>query len=503
MTSLWLDRAGLLTPDSLVPGAHYDAVVVGAGITGLSSGLLLARSGMRVAILEARTMGAGTTGHTTAKLSLLQGTVLSALRRQYPQKVVTAYVDANREGQAWLLRLLEDRSVPFQRRDAYTFSVSDSGADRVAAEHTAARESGLDVELAEDTELPFTTQRTIRLRQQAQFHPMDVLDALAADFRVHGGVLVEGVRVRNVSRGRSPVVETDAGAVHASLVVLATGMPILDRGLYFAKLKASQSYAVALRQPESAVIPAGMYLSAESPGRSLRSYPAADGELLLVGGNGHQVGREPSPQRRLNELLDWARFYFPGAKATHTWSGEDYQATNLMPFVGKLPRGRGRIFFATGYNKWGMSNGIAASLAISAEILGGRMHWADTIHRRVTSPAGAAATIIHNVEVATTLVESWTKAELGSAEPATPTQPAEGEGTVVRRGRTPVAVSTVDGVTCRRSAVCTHLGGLLSWNDAEQSWDCPLHGSRFSANGEVLQGPATRDLTGAENPVAE
>ncbi|MCU1548211.1 MAG: FAD-dependent oxidoreductase [Arthrobacter sp.] len=497
MTSLWLDRIRANTYDRFVAGADYDAVVVGAGITGMATALLLARSGMRVAVLEARSLGAGTTGNTTAKLSLLQGTVLSGLRRQYSQKVVNAYVDANREGQAWLLRYLGEKNVPFQRRDAYTFSVTDYGADRIGSELEASRAAGLEVEETDDTELPFATRRAIRLSQQAQFNPMDVLEALASDFRDHGGVLVEGVRVRNVERGVRPAVITGDGVVRANQVVLGTGIPILDRGLYFAKLKATQSYAAALRVPSSTSIPSGMYLSAESPGRSLRTYPTDAGELLIVGGNGHQVGREPSPRRRLEALLDWARHHFPGAEATHTWSGEDYQATNLMPFFGKLPRGGGRILFATGYNKWGMSNGIAASLAISAEILGGQLHWADTIHRRVTSPAGAAAAITVNADVAKTMAESWVKVASAKPDGARPV-PADGNGTVVRQDRKPTAVSTVDGVTCRLSAVCTHLGGLVSWNDAERSWDCPLHGSRFSPTGEVLQGPATRDLPPAE-----
>jgi nitrite reductase/ring-hydroxylating ferredoxin subunit len=159
-----------------------------------------------------------------------------------------------------------------------------------------------------------------------------------------------------------------------------------------------------------------------------------------------------------------------------------------MPFFGKLPRGRGRILFGTGYNKWGMTNAVAVALGISADILGGKLPWADTIHHRITSPAGAAQAVTLNAKVAANLATGWVKL----ASDGTP--PADGAGKVYRDGARPVAVSTVGGTTCRLSAVCTHLGGIVHWNDSEQTWDCPLHGSRFSNDGQLLEGPATKNL---------
>lgn len=505
MTSLWLDRTNTFRSDQFRPRSTFDAVVVGAGLTGLVTALLLARSGKSVLVVEARSPGAVTTGNTTAKVSLLQGTVLSALRGQYSQRVVNAYVDMNREGQAWLLRYLADRGVAFQHRDAYTYATTAAGAETLRAELAVARAAGLEVEYTREPGLPFAVKGALRLGQQAQIHPMEVIDALVEDLRAHSGQIVSGVRLNGVSAirglgayrgfgGSGPAeLQTDHGPVQAHEIVLATGTPVLDRGLYFAKLKPQRSYAAAFELPGTTPAPNGMFLSVEQPVRSLRDYPGDGRRLLLVGGNGHPAGRAKSPQAYLDTLLAWTAANFPGASLTHSWSAQDYQATNLMPFFGKLPRGLGRIYFATGYNKWGMTNAVGAAVDITADILGTRLPWASVIHHRVTSPPGAASAVSLNAAVAATVARDWRQMALKRVDGATELPP-EGAGTVSRRGRRPVAVSTVNGTSCALSAVCTHLGGIVRWNDSEKSWDCPLHGSRFSSDGQVLEGPATRNL---------
>jgi glycine/D-amino acid oxidase-like deaminating enzyme/nitrite reductase/ring-hydroxylating ferredoxin subunit len=488
MESLWLQNRARQGLDAWEPDAHYDAVVVGAGLTGLTSALLLSRSGMRVAVLEARHVGAVTTGHSTAKLSLLQGSVLSGIRHHSSEKVVDAYVEGNREGQSWLLRYLADHDVAVQRRTAYTYATTSEGSDVLDRELEVAVAAGLPVERTDDPGLPYTTRAALQLDDQAQFNPMDVLAAMVDDLRDRGSRVIEGVRVHDVDTGDPTTVSTDRGVVSCGEVILATGTPILDRGLYFAKLIPSRSYAAAYRLP-GGDLPSGMYLSVDAPTRSLRTAELGGETLLITGGNGHIVGREPSTRACVDDLYEWTLAAFPGAERTHRWSAQDYQSVNMVPFVGWLPRGRGRVFVATGYNKWGMTNAVAAALSLSSDILGGDIPWAKTLHHRVTRPSSLATGASFNAGVAMDMVKGW-----GEAETARPHEPGEGEGVIHHDGMKPVAVSMVGGKRSALSAVCTHLDGIVSWNDAERTWDCPLHGSRFAADGTLLEGSATENL---------
>ena len=500
MSSLWKQRPSESPGIPVTPGSRHEVVVVGAGLTGLATAYELARSGVDVALVERGGVGELASGSNTGKVSLLQGTTLSSLRSGHPASLVRAYVEANRDGFAWMTDTADRLGVPLTSRTAYTYAQGDEGRRSVVKEYDAAREAGLAVRLVDDAELreaAVPMVAAVALDDQRAVDPMQLLAALADAFVAAGGTLHLGVHVRGVKVFPEPRVETDLGPLFASQVVVATGIPILDRGLYWAKVSGMRSACVSFTL--TAPLPDGMYLSADEPTRSVRTILPGDGPSdvaqIVVGGAGHPVGRTASERAMLDELSQWAQQTLPVGEETHRWSAQDYVSHNRIPFIGAMPRSVGRVRFATGYAKWGLTNAPAAALRIVSELRGeswrDRPRWMTQIGTRLTMPADIAQGAVENAKVGLAAAKGWAAAE---AEAVPVPQPAEGEGVVAQRGGRPVGISTTGGETRAVSAVCPHLGGVLEWNDLECTWDCPLHASRFTASGERIEGPASRGL---------
>ncbi|MFN8225690.1 MAG: FAD-dependent oxidoreductase [Mycobacterium sp.] len=504
MSSLWASsRVASSTANDLttLDGRIVDVAVVGAGITGLTAAVLLARAGKSVTVVEARNAGAGATGNTTGKLSVLQGTKLARVRSAHDSGTLRAYVEANTEGREWLLRHCADRGLVVQRQDDHAYAQDADGLEAARAVLDACADAGLeDARWVDHADVPFPFYGGVLLPDQAQIDPMPVLDSLVTELHSHGGSLFHGVRAVGVGDS-GPMTTLRLQSTHtngqehqefsmsARHVVLATGIPFLDRGGFFARVSAHRSYCLAFEVPGEVTRPT--FISVDSPTRSIRWAPHPEGEKLIVGGAGHRVGHGQQASRTVTELAEWATTHYPGAQQTHFWSAQDYSPVDELPYVGPLLPFGEKVLIATGFDKWGLTNGVAAALALSSRILGGQITWAGALsswstHELKGLPRAAKANATVGVDMAT----GWLAPMACSS-----THLTDGYGVVSGAPWHLRADSVVDDTYRTVSPVCPHLGGIVSWNDADQSWECPLHGSRFAPDGTVLEGPAVRGLS--------
>lgn len=469
-----------------------DVVVVGAGVVGLTTALLLQQAGRDVVLVDSGAVGQGVTAHSTVKVTVAQGTVLQQLARRLGEHAARLYAEVNAAGLARVRSLVDEHGIDCDLEVAphVLYARDASSAQAVRAEAALAARFGLPAQPVDDVPLPFEVAAAASFADQVSLHPVRYLHGLARAFLAAGGSLVEHARALAVHEGDPCRVTTTAGELRGRHVVVATHYPFLDRGLHFARLVHKREYGVAVRLPEGTR--AGMTYAVDSPTRSTRTLRLDGERLLVVVGESHPVGSEPDTPSRWAALARWAQAEVGAGDVVFSWSTQDVSTADGLPYVGWLTPGTDRLLTATGFGGWGMTNGTAAAELLASLVLGRRHPWAEPLDaRRVGLPASAGTLVKVNLEVGAHFVGD----RLRRVRAGRPEDLAPGQAAVLRVGARHLACyRDEEGALHVLSARCTHLGCLVSWNPGERSWDCPCHASRFDHTGAVLEGPAVRPL---------
>jgi glycine/D-amino acid oxidase-like deaminating enzyme/nitrite reductase/ring-hydroxylating ferredoxin subunit len=468
--------------------------VIGAGITGLTAAALLKRAGKTVAVVESKRIVRGASGYTTAKVTAGHGVIYSQLLKTFGEEGARMYAQANQAAIERIARFVEEDSVEcdFERKANFVYAESSDEVESIEQEVEAARRCGLDVSFVRETSLPYGVAGAVRLENQAQFHPRKYLLALAQTIPGDGSHVFELTRALDVDEGEPCEVVTDRGTLRAGDIIVATHLPFLDRGLFFAKTYPHRSYAVAAAIAEGSA-PDGMFINSGTPTRSVRTIRDGERLLIQVGGQGHKAGQEEDTRQRYAELERFLRNHWPEAgPVEYRWSTQDYMSFDRVPYVGDLHRRSQHVTTATGFNKWGMTSGTLAAMILSDRILGRENEWASLFRAKRLKPRAAASKFVkENASVGFSFVAD----RLSRADDKKPESLARGEGAILRVGGRKRAVYRDDGGTLHvLSPVCRHLRCIVAWNPAERTWDCPCHGSRYTGEGRVIQGPTVEDL---------
>lgn len=424
MKSVWQDNVTLPSFKSLKKDVATDILIIGGGIAGILCAYTLKNAGISAVLVESGKICNSVTAYTTAKITSQHGFIYSKILKEFGADAARLYYNANETAISMYRQLCSKVDCDFKETPSIVYS---NNPKKIEAELSALSKIGI-----KDLPLPMPTSGGIRFSRQAQFNPLKFVSAICPDLTIY-----ENTPVRELAPHTAVC---DNAKIKAKKIIVATHFPIDNKhGNYFLKMYQHRSYVIAL---ENALPVDGMYVDEDEKGLSFRNY----GDLLLLGGGSHRTGKKGG---NWIELGKFASKYYPSAKIKYRWATQDCMTLDGIPYIGKYSKNTPDMYVATGFNKWGMTSSMVASMLLTDAVCGKKKAYAD-----VFSPS---RTIL--------------RPQLGLN-----------------------AVEAVCNLLTPTAPRCPHLGCALKWNSAEHSWDCPCHGSRFDENGKLLNNPATGDI---------
>lgn len=448
--SLWLKNAEPLSFTSLSASLNCNVCIVGGGLAGVYTAYLLAKKGIDVVLLEAKpSIAFGTTGHSTGKLTPQHGAVFDQLLTTFKEDEVRTYYEANRTAIENALK--EATADLFQRVDSYLYATTEEGAEKIKKESEAYKKVGIEGTETTDTELPFEVKNALKMENTFQIHPVKFTNHFAKLALKAGAKLFVNTRVTKLFIDEQRLLTENEFEVNFKSLVLATHYPIeAIKGLHIAKLSIDRSYLMATKTSE---LLKGQYLSVDTSSRTVRTALIDNQPYFIFGGSSHIAGTVQNTHIYYEKLEKELVSTFDLPKPEYLWSAQDPNTADYIPYVGRISDSEPRIYIATGFRKWGLSNSLVAGEIISTELTSGQ-HPAQFLYSPSRNLFGK--TFMRMLKAIGFTVSNFA------------------EGYLIRM----------------EAPKCTHLGCKTQWNEGDETWDCPCHGSRFDKYGNVIEGPA-------------
>lgn len=493
--SLWSATADIAPRPSLTENTEANVCIIGAGISGLTTAYRLVKEGKSVVVLDDGAIASGETARTTAHLSNALDDRYVEIERLHGEQGARLAAESHTHAIDWIERIIADEGIEceFERVDGFLFPTTGEDPELLAAELDAAQRAGVPgVHMSQCK--PFG--RALCFPRQGQLHAVKYMAGLADAVERHGGRIFTRSHVSDIRKGEHPVVVTSDGrSVRCNSVVVATNSPINNWVTMHTKQEPFRTYVIGALIPKGSV-PKALIWDTADPYHYLRIQSLSDRhDVLIVGGEDHRTGQERNTEARFDRLEEWARQWYGQIEfVEYRWSGQVMEPVDAMAFIGRNP-GDENIYIVTGDSGNGMTHGTLAGTLIRDLIDGCDNPWRSLYDpsRKTLKAAGEFARF--NLNIAKQYLGVVTAGQRGVPEDVPP-----GSGAVIRRGVQKIAAYHSDsGELLEFSAVCPHLGCIVGWNEAEKTWDCPCHGSRFSCDGKVINGPANTDLSPVED----
>ncbi|MBC7874148.1 MAG: FAD-dependent oxidoreductase [Ferruginibacter sp.] len=494
-TSLWQSKMPDYKTQSTntLTNKYFDVVIVGGGITGITTGLLLQKAGRSVLIAEAHSIGFGTTGGTTAHLNSFMEVPFTQLIKNFGEENARLAAKAARHALELIKRHVEEYAIDcgYKEVPAYIYAQDEKQVQELDDIFEGFEKIGVAVSLSNTIPVKVPFVKAIEIPGQGQFHPTRYIYALAKAFEKLGGVLAENCRVTGVEENEILEISTSQGTVKAKNLVYATHIPPGVNLLHF-RCAPYRSYVIAAKLKNENDYPEGLAYDLYDPYHYFRTQEVDGQRYLVAGGEDHKTAHEENTEACFTRLEAYVRKFYDIDSVAFRWSSQYYNPVDGLAYIGHLPGHPQNMYVATGYGGIGMTNSHIAAMTLTEMIVSGKSEYEHLFNpNRLKPVAGFSNFVKEAADVVSHLIGGiFTKEKIDSLVELAP-----GEAKVVKyEGHTLALYKDEGGQLHAVNSACTHIKCTVGWNTAEKSWDCPCHGSRFSYDGTVLTAPARKDL---------